>query len=619
MLLSCTSVQAAESQSNTAVISVNGKTYSVEKGAFFVYTCYLDVSKGTKDLLLPNGKSAEGYIINFDGLIEYDKSLLSVSSENIDTYNCFPSLKGLTCNFNLDGKIYFNASSATAKNKFNSDTCILASIPFKVKSSGKTKIKMNINEMMASDMKLTPIVLNGRKMRNYSISEDISCAIDIKQYQKTGQGSLNIKFDNKYNNVPKKIFYKENGKWKLIGTTSKSSFSYANQNITNNKKHMFLTTTATKSLPTDIFDGIVSNTNNTYCPVSAPVASVNSYDYIEGINISWKSIPGAQQYWLYVSKSGSSYTMVGTTSGLSYLYKNVTSGNTYSFVVYASDKKGNMISGRSNVSSAKYLEAPKISKTENTPSGIKLSWNKVKGAEKYRVFYKKGSLWLRICDTISDSCIFKDAKNNNRYNFTVRCISLDGKNYVSSFYRDNASETFFSAPTINSLTNVNNGVKIEWGKISGVGTYRVYYKTATQSWTRITDTASSSYVFKDAKPGQKYIFTVRGISNDKKAFLTGFKASSGHVFLSVPKLKSVSKVLGGLKITWERIKSAEQYRVFYRTANSSWTRIGVTKNNSVIFNTPRKNTKYIFTVRCLSADGKSYTSSFDPRGISFTY
>ena len=38
--------------------------------------------------------------------------------------------------------------------------------------------------------------------------------------------------------------------------------------------------------------------------------------------------------------------------------------------------------------SSKNLDTPKITKTENVYGGVKLAWNKVNGAEKYRVYYK---------------------------------------------------------------------------------------------------------------------------------------------------------------------------------------------------------------------------------------
>ena len=45
------------------------------------------------------------------------------------------------------------------------------------------------------------------------------------------------------------------------------------------------------------------------------------------------------------------------------------------------------------------LATPKISKAESVYGGVKLTWNKVSGAAKYRVYYKGRKGWTRMVDT----------------------------------------------------------------------------------------------------------------------------------------------------------------------------------------------------------------------------
>ena len=51
------------------------------------------------------------------------------------------------------------------------------------------------------------------------------------------------------------------------------------------------------------------------------------------------------------------------------------------------------------------LATPKISKAESVYGGVKLTWNKVNGAAKYRVYYKGRKGWTRMVDTTSTSYI----------------------------------------------------------------------------------------------------------------------------------------------------------------------------------------------------------------------
>ncbi|HCL88650.1 MAG TPA: hypothetical protein DHW60_04670, partial [Ruminococcus sp.] len=44
------------------------------------------------------------------------------------------------------------------------------------------------------------------------------------------------------------------------------------------------------------------------------------------------------------------------------------------------------------------LATPKISKAKSINGGVKLTWSKVKGAVKYRVYYKGSKGWTRLAD-----------------------------------------------------------------------------------------------------------------------------------------------------------------------------------------------------------------------------
>lgn len=50
-----------------------------------------------------------------------------------------------------------------------------------------------------------------------------------------------------------------------------------------------------------------------------------------------------------------------------------------------------------SVSASQYnLATPQITKTESTEKGVKLTWNKVNGAYKYRVYYKSNNGWTKL-------------------------------------------------------------------------------------------------------------------------------------------------------------------------------------------------------------------------------
>ncbi len=80
---------------------------------------------------------------------------------------------------------------------------------------------------------------------------------------------------------------------------------------------------------------------------------------------------------------------------------------------------------------ARKLAAPRMKKAVNTPEGVKITWGKVRGAVKYRVFYKTADTgWKKLGDTTSTSYIWKNASPGVRYTFAVRCVSASGKKFT---------------------------------------------------------------------------------------------------------------------------------------------------------------------------------------------
>ena len=273
-----------------------------------------------------------------------------------------------------------------------------------------------------------------------------------------------------------------------------------------------------------------------------------------------------------------------------------------------------------NYSTETTLSTPKISSVENTSIGVKITWGKISGAEKYRVYYKTESgSWTKIADTTATNYTWTKAASGTKYTFTIRCVDKDGKNFTSDYDKTGKSITYIAAPNLSAVENTATGIKIIWAKSTGAAKYRVYYKTSGGSWTKITDTTSTSYTWTGAKSGTKYTFTVRCITSDGKSFTSSFDSTGKTItYVAAPKLSSVENVATGVKITWEKSTGAAKYRVYYKSADG-WTKIADTTSTSYTWTGAKSGTKYTFTVRCITSDGKSFTSSFDSTGKTITY
>ena len=183
------------------------------------------------------------------------------------------------------------------------------------------------------------------------------------------------------------------------------------------------------------------------------------------------------------------------------------------------------------------LATPKISKAESINGGVKISWGKVKGAVKYRVYYKGSKGWTRMVDTTSTSYIDKDVSSGKNYTYTVRCINSSATKFTSGYDSKGKSVKYISAPKITKAESVNGGVKISWNKSNGAEKYRVYYK-GSKGWTKLADTTSTSYTDSKVSSGKTYTYTVRCINSSATKFTSGYDSKGKTVkYISAQKPK----------------------------------------------------------------------------------
>ena len=125
---------------------------------------------------------------------------------------------------------------------------------------------------------------------------------------------------------------------------------------------------------------------------------------------------------------------------------------------------------------------PVISNLFNTAGGVKLTWGKVKGAAKYRVFRKTGSgSWTKMTDTTNTFFTDKTAKNGTQYTYTVRCISADGKHFTSNYDKTGKTIVYLLRPSISSLTSPKTAqMTVKWGKNAKATGYIIQYSVSSK-------------------------------------------------------------------------------------------------------------------------------------------
>ena len=272
------------------------------------------------------------------------------------------------------------------------------------------------------------------------------------------------------------------------------------------------------------------------------------------------------------------------------------------------------------------LSTPTLKSASKSGSSIVVKWDAVSGAAKYRVFRKgpADTSWKILGDTTSTSYSDSDVKNDTKYTYTVRCISSDGKSYTSSYNSTGISCTYYTyaTPTLVSAKVAANGIVVTWNAVSGAAKYRVYRKVGSGSWGRIGDTTGTSFTDTTCKSGTTYIYTVRCISADAQSYTSSYNSkgvSCGYYGLATPKLVSAAATTGGIKVTWQAVNGAAKYRLFRKTSSTSWAKVIDTTATSYTDTSCSAGVAYSYTVRCITSDGKSYTSGYDETGKKATY
>ena len=345
-------------------------------------------------------------------------------------------------------------------------------------------------------------------------------------------------------------------------------------------------------------------------PVSTPMLRLGNVE--DGVKISWDKVDGAAQYRVYY-KGRNGWTKLCDTASNSVIDYDVVSGTNYTYTIRALDKNGDHISDYYHDGfRIKFIKAPQFS-LSNAANGVRISWDKITGAEKYRVFYYGSNGWTRLADTAATSFLDTDVSSNHRYVYTVRCISADGKTYTSD-YRGGKGINYFAAPSL-TLKNVEDGVKISWDKVNGAAEYRVYYK-GRNGWTKLTDTTSNSVIDYDVVSGTNYTYTIRALDKDGNHISDYYHDGFRIRFLRAPSF-TLSSESGGVRITWNKVGGAEKYRVFYY-GSRGWTRLADTANTSFLDTDVSSGHRYVYTVRCISSDGNTYTSDYRVgKGINY--
>ncbi len=257
------------------------------------------------------------------------------------------------------------------------------------------------------------------------------------------------------------------------------------------------------------------------------------------------------------------------------------------------------------------MTAPKISSISNAADGVCVKWNKVPGAEYYRVYRKTAnSGWSFLSNVNSTSYTDKKARDNVKYTYTVRAC----KDKTYSQYYSGSSITHLAILKLKSIANQKNSIKVTWNINNAADGYYIYRQVNGGKWYKFADIKNgktTSYTDKKVSSGNTYCYRVRSFKGSELSSYErdGIKATC----LVAPKLTSVVNINEGICVKWGSVAGATNYRVYRKAAGEkSWTYLSTTKGNSYTDTNVQSSVTYKYTVRAMN--GK-VLGSYDSTGL----
>ena len=161
------------------------------------------------------------------------------------------------------------------------------------------------------------------------------------------------------------------------------------------------------------------------CDLARPVVTASNVAKSGKVKLTWDAVEGAVEYKVYraTSKNGT-YKLMKTLTGTGYTNTNAEAGKTYYYKVKAIAAKSAANSANSEIKSRTCdLARPTASVTRNSSGDPVISWGKVSGAAKYKLYIYNADGDLIKTSTVSGTKITHGSATAGRtYSYRVQAV-----------------------------------------------------------------------------------------------------------------------------------------------------------------------------------------------------
>lgn len=372
-------------------------------------------------------------------------------------------------------------------------------------------------------------------------------------------------------------------------------------------------------------------------PAQPALKSAKSLGY-NTISIEWTKVEGATGYDIYRKTTGT-YSKIGTVdkqSTVTFKDEKAVTGVRYQYTVRAFYSKNGIkrVSTYENyIHGTAYPSNPNLTSVTSVEyNAIELKWDKVDGANGYKIYRKlpsdKNYKELITLYEQTDKYTDQTVTCGTTYQYIIKSFRYEnGKTYTSG---NNSAVSCKAVPPVVKVKVASTGynsLKVSWEKVNGATGYRIYFKKDNaKKWSTLATFENGSLTsceHRKLTTGVNYTYTVRAYYKDGSKNIWGDFNQTGVTkkpVTSAPKLVSVtSSTATNVTVKWDSVSGANGYKVMRKADGSkTWSTIGTTNSKKLSY-TDKKVTcgvKYHYTVRAYrNVSKKPVLGSYNSNGL----
>ncbi|MDD6312612.1 MAG: fibronectin type III domain-containing protein, partial [Firmicutes bacterium] len=192
------------------------------------------------------------------------------------------------------------------------------------------------------------------------------------------------------------------------------------------------------------------------------------------VKLSWDAFDGAEKYTVQIFDENATEVYMKNIFGTSVNVKGLDFAANYTVAIKAMNGKTRLSPLSTYNFTTKAYSTVEVSAVAST-TNVKLVWNAVDGAAKYRVAQKIDGAWVAVKDTYDTAVYVKGLDAGTDYEFAVMPIAADKSRMAASYDDVSIATATAAAATINvTVTKKNDTMAVaKWDAVEGAAKYQI--------------------------------------------------------------------------------------------------------------------------------------------------